>query len=255
MQGLYEKGQMTYPRSRASTITPEAVRRALAEARINGASFNPALFRAVRATEGEHSHEAPNPLALDVPLNKDMLLMSLEEQVLVLVTRHLVECGIQCQVEHPRLADLAKLPPELAQLSWHRLVAQGERLWEPSPPEAGLERWTPEQSLLHFMSRNELGRPSTILEHVSKFLDSDLVSESFGLTPKGGEWCHNVGALFWYRNISKMIENYIDDNKKSPSQMVVDMIELCGLNAVGSAIQQQGLEHDEDAEISAHDFS
>jgi len=254
MQGLYEKGQMSYPRARSTAITPEALRRVYALAKRNGAGFDPSLFRSVRAVQGEHSHEAPVPLGLDAPLNRSEVLMSLEDQVLVLLTRHLGECGVPCLVEQPRLMDLARLPPELAQLEWHRVVPQGERLWEPASAEPGVQAWTAEQSLLHFMSRNGLGRPSTIVEHVNKFLSRGLVDQNFGLTPKGGEWCHNVGELFGYQNISKMIENYIDDNKKSPSHMVVDMIELCGLNAVGSAVQQQGFDHDEDIAISAHEF-
>ncbi len=257
MQSLYEKGQMTYPRSRAHAITPEASRRVLAVARANGAGFNPALFKAVRAVEGEHAHEAPNPLILDVPLNGSPLVMDLEQQVLLVIARHLVECGIPAQAEEPRLMDLSKLPPELAALPWHRVVPLGERLWEALPVEAGVERWTAEQSLLHFMSRNELGRPSTVVEHVDKFLSRGLVTEGFELTEKGQQWSHHVGELFGHRNISKMIEHYIDDNKKSPSLMVEDMIELCGLSAVGSAVQQQqGLENDDETNaLSPYDLA
>lgn len=259
MQGLYEKGQMTYPRSRAHAITPEASRRVLAVARANGAGFNPALFKAVRTVEGEHAHEAPNPLILDVPLNGDPLVMDLEQHVLLVIARHLVECGIQAQSEAPRLMDLAKLPPELSGLPWHRVVPLGERLWEAPPIEAGVARWTLEQSLLHFMSRNGLGRSSTIIEHVNKFLSRGLITESFDLTEKGQQWSHHIGDLFGHRNISKMIEDYIDDHRKSPSLMVEDMIELCGLSAVGSAVQQQqGLEHDDEREtdaLSTHDLA
>jgi DNA topoisomerase-1 len=256
MQSLYEKGHMTYPRSRAHEITPEASRRVLAMARANGAGFNPALFKAVRTIEGEHAHEAPNPLILDVPLNGNSLVMDLEQHVLLIIARHLVECGIPAQAEEPRLMDLAKLPPEVAALPWHRVVPQGERLWEARPIEAGIERWTAEQSLLHFMSRNELGRPSTIIDHVGKFLSRNLVTEAFDLTEKGNQWGHHVGELFGHQNISKMIENYLDDHKKSPSLMVEDMIELCGLSAVGSAVQQQqGLEHDDETDaLSAYDL-
>ncbi|TAM33302.1 MAG: type IA DNA topoisomerase, partial [Burkholderiaceae bacterium] len=130
-------------------------------------------------------------------------------------------------------------------------------LWEALPVEAGVERWTAEQSLLHFMSRNELGRPSTVVEHVDKFLSRGLVTEGFELTEKGQQWSHHVGELFGHRNISKMIEHYIDDNKKSPSLMVEDMIELCGLSAVGSAVQQQqGLENDDETNaLSPYDLA
>lgn len=257
MQGLYEKGQMTYPRSRGHEVTPEASRRVLAVARANGAGFNPALFKSVRTIEGEHAHEAPNPLILDVPLNGSSLVMDLEQQVLLVIARHLVECGIQAQSEAPRQMDLANLPPEVAALPWHRVVPLGERLWEAHAVEAGVEHWTAEQSLLHFMSRHELGRPSTIVEHVAKFLSRGLVTERFDLTEKGQQWGHHIGELFGHRNISKLIEHYIDENKKSPSLMVEDMIELCGMSAVGSAVQQQqGLEHDDETDaLSPYDLA
>ena len=251
MQSLYERGQMTYPRAKDCAITPDAFRRLQAIARMNGAGFDPSRFRAIRQPGGEHTHEAPNAMALDVPVNRRFDLLSLEEQVLVHLTRNLIDCGIPCQFETPRLADLAALPAEVATLRWHRVIPTGERLWEAGPVEPGFQAWTKEQSLLHFMSRNELGRPSTVVTHVEKFLSRDLVDESFELTKKGREWSAQIGELFGHQNISKMIENYIDNNKKPPSQMVADMIEICGLNAVGSAVQQQGFVHDEDYAIPA----
>lgn len=256
MQGLYERGEMTYPRAKDSAITQDAFRRLQAIARINGAGFDPSRFKSIREPGGEHAHESPNPMALNLPLNRSFAMMSLEEQVLVHVARNLIDCGIPCQLETPRLMDLAALPSDAANLSWHRITPTGERLWESAPPQAGFQGWSKEQSLLHFMSRNGLGRPSTIVHHIDKFLTRELVDDSFEFTAKGREWCHNVGEIFEHKNISKMIEEYIDNHKKPPSEMVADMIEICGLNSVGSAVQQQRFEqNDEDFEISAGDFS
>lgn len=251
MQSLYERGQMTYPRAKDCAITPDAFRRLEIIARMNGAGFDPGQFRAIRQPGGEHAHEAPNPMVLDVPVNRRFDLLPLEEQVLVHLTRNLIDCGIPCQFETPRLADMATLPPEVAALRWHRIVPIGDRLWEAAPPEPGYREWTRAQSLLHFMNRNGLGRPSTVVTHVEKFLSRDLVDESFEFTKKGREWSAQIGELFRHQNISKMIEDYIDSNRKSPSQMVGDMIAMCGLNSVGSAVQQQGLSQDEEHEIPA----
>jgi len=252
MQGLYERGDMTYPRSRDTSITQDSFRRLQAVARINGAGFDPSRFKALREAGGEHAHEAPNPMALNIPLNREFSMMSLDNQVLVHIARNLVDCGIPCQLETPRLMDLAALPSDAANLSWHRITPTGERLWETAPQKAGFQGWTKEQSLLHFMSSNGLGRPSTVVSHISKFLTRDLVDDAFEFTPKGREWSHNVGEVFGHKNISKMIEEYIDSHKKSPSEMVAEMIEICGLNSVGSAVQQQReYENGEDFEISA----
>jgi len=255
MQSLYEHGQMTYPRAKDRAITPDAFRRLQTIARMNGAGFDPARFLAIRQPGGEHTHEAPNPMVLDVPVNRHFDLLSLEEQVLVHLTRNLIDCGIPCQFETPRLFDLAKLPPEMAALHWHRVIPTGDRLWADKPIEPGFQAWTKEQSMLHFMSKNGLGRPSTMVTHVEKFLSRHLVDECFELTEKGREWSAQIGELFGQQNVSRMIENHIDSNKSTPSQMVADMIEICRLNAVGSIVQQQGFVHDEDYEVPAWGLS
>lgn len=239
MQSLYEKGKMTYPRSRDHSITADAFRRVEAIARANGAGFDSQRFRAIRELNGAHAHEAPNSMQLDIPVNKPLEMLELDDQVLVLITRHLIECGIPCQYETPRLMDLAELPNNFAQLGWHRIIPTGERLWAPSPPQAGYQAWTAEQSLLHFMMKNELGRASTVVNHIEKFLKRGLVDESFELTKRGAEWSANIGTIFNHQNISKMIEKYIDANCKEPNMMVSEMIELCNLHSVGTSVQQK----------------
>ncbi|WP_240533855.1 hypothetical protein [Aeromonas veronii] len=72
-------------------------------------------------------------------MNRRFDLLSLEEQVLVHLTRNLIDCGIPCQFETPRLADLAALPAEVATLRWHRVIPTGERLWEAGPVEPGFK--------------------------------------------------------------------------------------------------------------------
>jgi len=245
MQTLYEQGKMTYPRAKDWAITPDAFRRVQAIARMSGAGFDASRFKAIRQPGGEHTHEAPNPMVLDIPVNRHFDLLSLEEQVLVHLARNLIDCGIPCQVEKPRL-DLATMPPEAAAMRWHRVIPTGERLWKGASVEPGFQAWTKEQSLLHFMSQNELGRPSTIVNHVEKFLSRDLVDDDFELTKKGREWSAQIGELFGYQNISRMVENYLENTRKPPNEMAAEIIELCGLTAVGSAVQQQGVTYDDE---------
>lgn len=252
IQDLYERGQMTYPRAKHRAVTPEAVRRITAIARANGAGFVPGLFSAVRGPGGEYAHEAPNPMVLGMALNRDISLLPFDEQVLVLVARKLIECGVPCELQSPDASQVARLPEAARGLAWRRRDAKGAVLWKDSV-ESGFRAWTPEQSLLHFMSRNELGRPSTMVNHINKFLSRELVSQSFDLTKKGNEWSAHIGRLFGHQNLSKLIERYIEDNKKEPSLMVADMIEMCGLTDI-STDQIQDLDN-EDYEISAGDFS
>ena len=240
LQRLYERGKMTYARSRDHAITPDAFKRVMAMAKINGAAFNPRLFKHVRNQTGEYAHESPNPLIVDVPLNRDFALLGFDDRVLVHVARQLVSCGVPAMLEQPRMMDLAELPRDIAMLNWRRVVPVGGVLWESKPADAGFKAWTPEQSLLHFMQKNELGRPSTLVNHVEKFLARSLVDESFELTQKGRDWSYTIGEIFGHQNISKMVEHYLDDNKKPAPEMVADIIEMCGLTEkIGSAVIQE----------------
>ncbi|ANN80860.1 toprim domain-containing protein [Bordetella flabilis] len=248
MQDLYERGQMTYPRARDCAITPEAVRRITAIARASGAGFVPGLFTAVREPGGEYAHEAPNPMVIGLALNRELSLLPFEERVLVHLTRRLIECGVPCELQMPNAAQTSTLPSSAQGLAWHRRDAKGSILWN-EPISPGFQAWTPAQSLLHFMSKNGLGRPSTMVDHVNKFLTRELVTQSFDLTKKGMEWSANVGRHFGHQNLSKLIENYLEVNKKDSSMMVADMIEMCGLSTI-STDRHQDFDNEND-EVSA----
>jgi DNA topoisomerase-1 len=186
-------------------------------------------------------------VAIDVPVNRDLGLLPFEEQVLVHIARRLIECGLPCRVETPAL-DLAALPPEVATLPWHRVTGVANRLWQEAPVTAGFRAWKAEHSLLHFMSHNSLGRPSTVAMHIEKFLGRNLIDDGFNLTRKGADWSARVGEIFSHLNVSAMIESYIDAHSKPAHEMVGEMVVLCGLKAVETAVQQQkesGYDNDE----------
>lgn len=250
MQKLYESGRMSYPRAKDTAIAPESARRLGMVARANGAMFRQDLFTAVRAATGAYAHEAPNPTVLDVPVNRAFGMMPLEEQVLVILTQNLIDNGIEGRFDRPQVG---ALPEGLRDLNWGRLTPVGTRLWESAPEQAGFQAWSREQSLLHFMAKNELGRPSTVINHIDKFLTRGLVTQAFDLTSKGKDWATNVATVLGYRNVSKLIEEYIENNRNSPSQMVSDMVELFDLRSVKTAVEQQmelANEHEQN-EISA----
>lgn len=236
MQSLYERGQLTYPRSTAQALSPESARRLEIMAQMNGADFDARRFAAVRsgAPEVEHGHEAPNPAGFDVPLNRQNALLTLEEQTLVHVARHLVDCGLRCRVEQPSLGAMERLPEALTGLPWHRRTEIGQRFYEAVPPAVGMRAWTAEQSLLQLMNKNRLGRPSTLVEHVDKFASRGLVDEGLELTAKGRAWCANVGQLFGQQNVARLVEEYLDVHRESAPLMVADMVSKFGI-ALGEA--------------------
>lgn len=248
MQSLYENGRMSYPRAKDTALTPESLRRLALIGRANGAMFQPGQFAAVRAAGGAHGHEAPNPTALDVPVNRSFGMMPLEDQVLVTLTQNLIDIGVEGRLDRPQTV---AMPEGLKNLNWGRLVSVGTRLWESKCERAGFQAWSREQSLLHFMMKNELGRPSTVINHIDKFLTRGLVDQHFDLTRKGKEWSINIASVLGDRNLSKQIEEYIERSKNTPSQIVSDMVELFELRSIKTAVEQQvGLAHEQD-EISA----
>ena len=75
----------------------------------------------------------------------------------------------------------------------------------------------------------------------------------FQSNTKGKDWATNVATVLGYRNVSKLIEEFIENNRNSPSQMVSDMVELFDLRSVKTAVEQQmelANEHEQN-EISA----
>lgn len=260
MQTLYEKGRMSYPRAKDRHVSPDAFRRLQAVARLNGAGFDPSLFSAIREqTAIDGAHEAPNPIEIDIPINRDQQFMSIEDRVLVHITRQLIMCGIGCTVERPTSESLSGLPEAWRRLPFYRVQQTGHTLWAQQTPVAGLKKWTPAQSLLHFMAANQLGRPSTIMAHINKFLSRDLIDESLDLTSKGRQWCNHISGVFGHQNISKIIENFVDSNKAPPPDMVAEMVRLCGLVDLDSSgrlfTNQVSEELSNEHEISSVDLS
>ena len=246
MQGLYERGQLTYPRSSARMLSEESARRVDVIARMNGAGFDASRFTAVRTgvSDAEHGHEAPNPAALEIPLNRNDALLTLDERVLVLVARNLVDCGVRCTFQQPTLGALQKIPDELAGLGWHRKTDVAARFYGGEPVAAGFKPWTQEQSLLHLMQANGLGRPSTLVEHVTKFVSRGLVDEGLELTAKGRDWCANVGAIFQQQNLARLVEEYLEVHREPAALMVADMVSRFGLELEGKGGMLFNQEHE-----------
>ena len=247
MQSLYERGKLTYPRSRAHALSDESARRLDVVARMNGAAFDAERFTAVRSSHAE-GHEAPNPAALDVPLNRDANLLSFDERVWVHITRQLVDCGVRCVMQLPKLGSVARLPGGADRLAWHRQAQVGERLYEGQEVQPGVQAWTPAQSLLHLMTRNDLGRPSTALEHIGKFMSRGLVDEGWALTHKGQQWAANVGALFQHQNLARLVDEYLEANCEAAALMVASMVEKFGIPLPddGGMLANQELENESD---------
>lgn len=237
MQHLYENGALTYLRSRDRAISPAAIDRLSVAAETNGVHFRADIFpdTATRSAEQQYryAHEAPNPLSVGYPLNRQDDLLSRDDRVLVFIARQLLYCGIVCKEQKPAPMELAKLPPELQGLAWHRqIVPTDSFLWDKPAVTAGNVNWTPEQILLQFMTEKGLGRPSTILDHVESLLNKNVIDPfHFTLTEEGMRWRNHAATLFNHKIISPLVESLIEASYEDPARIVAKALQVCGLSA------------------------
>lgn len=251
MQRLYEGGELSYPRGKDRALTPESLKRLNAIARMNGVGFSTQGWSALRDAGGLHAHEAPNPMVLGVPVNEDYSRLGLDQQVLAYITQQLLNCGVMARIEWGNLPSAQDAPLGM-NTDWMRLTPLGRRLWPQEQIEAGFRPWTREQSLLHFMTENGLGRPSTIVAHITKIIERNLITRDCQLTNKGKVWEENFSRYFAEKNLSKVLEMYIESNNYSASDLVAGMIEVFNLDAVRESIQISAFEYnDESDEIPA----
>ncbi|MBJ8931640.1 toprim domain-containing protein [Citrobacter freundii] len=229
MQKLYERGDLTYPRASSRTVTTDAVERLSSISRLHNVGFEPTRVTAVRDASSK-GHEAPVPIKLDFGLNKDLSSLELESAVLSVITRIQLETGLQYRVETPSVASVSRLPPELQSLSWSRQKPLKPLIWEMGAVP-GFKPWTREQSLIHFMSDHHLGRPSTIISHITKFNERELVEHDFSFTEKGKAWAYNAGVKFHGNSISEKVEKYLQEHDSNPQLMVKELIKLCRLES------------------------
>lgn len=260
MQQLYERGDMTYPRASDRRVASDTIMRTMAISRTAGCAFRPNAVAAIRSLDGDYAHEAPNSLRLDVPVNREDEFLSLDERILVEITRQIIECGMPSLIQQPTADSLLKLPPEAQQLTWVRQVPMGYHTWDSRRAPMGIKQWTPEQVLLNVAMNERLGRPSTIVQHVQKFISRELVDNSYELTAKGQQWANQIDRLFSGQLISSQIEQYIEANKKPSNEMVSDIINLCQLTAIDTTNinplveSEHNDEYSQDHEISGGEF-
>lgn len=254
MQKLYEKGEMTYPRSSQRTLSPETLNRTQLIARMQGTTFKADIVRGIRKEVLSKGHEAPSIIQSDIPLNRKVDgLVDLETAVKILVARNQVECGIPCKFTIPNAVSLDNLPEKLKSLNWHSKSIQGICLWH-QMDENKYQRWTMQQSILHFMQQTNLGRPSTVIQHIEKFIIRELINNDFTFTEKGSLWLINHKDIFHNKSISNIIEQYLEANNDSPDVMVRALIEICGLD-VSNSISLTSPNGNESQEYTDNEFS
>lgn len=202
LQLAYEKGKVSYPRARKDGFTHEAGLACADLAKRNRASFDPTKLPKRRDDGESGAHECPRPLDASIVLGRSLAIMDTADAVATLVARNTLECG---QVESVKRLKVAACGLEL---EFCTPLTAPRRSWKPAEEPDGFSVYTPAQSLLIYMAGQGLGRPSTIVDHVDKFLKRGLVDpdRGFAFTAKGERWLAHVSGHGFTSETSRLIE-------------------------------------------------
>lgn len=251
-QDAYERGKVSYPRTRANGFTEEAIETARRLAKHNRAAFNSDILPRRGGLGGTLPHETPRALDDELQLGRSLAVLDTPDAIAVLVARNMIECG---QRSKGRRVDVEV---DGLRLSFQSLPAPQMRSWKVPEKPLGLAQYTAEQALLRFLTEKELGRPSTVVAHVKKFLRRDLVQgsgpEPFKLTGKGMRWLAHAQDAGLGADTSRRMELRFAEPMDDPSRMARAILQEHGLlGRVQEAIGVAGaLEKGEERQEFAH---
>jgi len=181
-------------------------------AKRNRIGFDPTRMRKRSDDDGTGApHESPRPLDGCLVLGRPLSVLGTPEAVAVLVARHVMACG---QVESVKRLLVTASGEEFI---FSMPTQRPRRPWKSNEDSDGFTPWTPAQSVLKFMSIRKLGRPSTIVDHVNRFLGRDLVDSVFALTPKGERWLSHARDAGLTAETSRQIELALEGPIESPA--------------------------------------
>lgn len=234
-QEAYERGRVSYPRLREGAFTQDAVEVAARIAANNRCGFNADLL-SLRVGGGKDvaAHEAPCPTDEEMLLGRPLSVLEAYEAVAVLLARNVVECGQSAQVRQ------AKLDVEGQTVVLSRIVERPRVCWSPMQPERGYHPMPRPVALLRYMAEMELGRPSTVVSHVKKFLQRGLLEPEVGmrLNARGERWLAHAKSVGFSADSSARMEAAMAGPMADPHAQARAILQSNGmLPAVQGAIR------------------
>lgn len=217
MQRLYERGLMSYSRSGAHAISMDALK---CLEKIAGRNGIPDYdFSRVPIVTLDDVHESPRPLT-EIDITMPLKLMDPDLAILTLITRNLVTAGAKPKRSKPVTS---ALPDWAKTLPWQRITTV--RLpWKSRKKETGLHVYPRETSILRIITSNEMGRPSSQVNHALKFISKELVHPNLKLNFKGRQWLAVTPSILQQADTSRFIEENISQKAPMPPEMRVAWI-------------------------------
>lgn len=237
LQKLYEAGRMSYPRAGSKGISKSVMRKIARELKKAGYTFDEEKTPDKKAGD---VHDAPYPIG-GVQAQQDPVRQGHEEGLRTLVARDLIKTG-QTHVQETGVGATAAaflrskgFVPEVCdhvgKLHWRR---------ETGPRYPGQESWPksktwarrPDTVLLEAAVEKGLGRPSTWANHITKFMERQLVDDDLQLTAKGREWIARTPPILLNPQISAAIEQacertvagMMEDPDREPWEILAEKI-------------------------------
>jgi DNA topoisomerase-1 len=233
-QEAYERGLVSYPRVRAGTFTKDAVEVAAALAKQNRCVFDGEQLP-LRDVHSASGHETPRPVGEDLMLGRPLMVLDLPEALAVLLARNVIECGQLVSVRR------VKVDVDGVALTFEAKLSQPRKPWKDPESEAGFAPYPRGVALLRHMAREELGRPSTIVSHVAKFLQRGLLEEAddgagLHLNARGLRWLEHARAVGFNADTSARMELGFDAPMTDPHARAREILQG---HAMLGAIQQK----------------
>lgn len=255
-QDAYERGKVSYPRTRANGSTAEGVDTINSLARHNRSVFDGSVLALREETvAGAFPHETPRPLDDEMQLGRSLAILDSPDAVAVLIARNMIECAQMVKVRQFQIAVADR------QLSFETVPTPPMRSWKGGgkEKEPGAHPWTLEQSLLSFMAEYDLGRPSTVVPHVKKFLRRGLIvgvgEEPFRLSTKGEQWLQHALQVGFSPDTSRRMEERFASPVSDPSRVAREVLETHGFfDRVRDAIGAQS-ENVQENDVSSVEMS
>ncbi|WP_432262893.1 toprim domain-containing protein [Cupriavidus sp. TMH.W2] len=207
LQDAYERGLVTYPRARAQAFAPEGAALGVVLAENNRCAYDAGRVPVRdRMTAVGKPHESPRPLDAegDAAIGRSLSLMGPAEAVHVLLARNLIECGQRVRQQRARVA------VDERELMFCYTARAPMRSWKDKPAKAGYEAWPTDVALLRHVRTAGLGRPSTIVGHVTTLMQRNLLALDGGriaLNDKGHQWLAHARQAGLSAQVSVAIES------------------------------------------------
>lgn len=217
VQRLYERGLLSYPRSRSRASTEGTVDAVHALAARHGVPVERALARGEGTPDAEHGHEAVSVRGRalsDINLDIAEWVLSPEDAALQRIARHNVRCGLELPYEVP---DVSDLPDWARDLQWARLAPSVKPCLataEEARPVAGMTIYDPAEIALRGLLAAGLGRPSSVVAHARRFAERGYVDEH-GLTPRAHELASEIPAALLDPAFSRGVERLLAEDEAS----------------------------------------